>query len=41
LNDNDHEPAESDIVIINLKEDEIIETSKNFVTLEEENDKAF
>ena len=30
LNDNDDEPAESDFVKINLKEDEIIETPKSW-----------
>ena len=38
LNGNDNQPAESDIVKINLKEDEIIETSKKFATVEEETD---
>ena len=37
---NANESAESDIVKINLKEDEIIETSDKFVTVEEETDKA-
>jgi len=39
LKDNDDEPAESDFVKINLKEDEIIETPKKLVTVEEGTDK--
>ena len=37
---NDNEPAESDIVKINLKDDERIETSEKLVTVEEESVKA-
>ena len=40
MNDNDNEPAESDIVKINLKDVEIVETSEKLVTVEEESVKA-